>query len=429
VLIAFADRELKFIPPKGRPVKQCEHCRTARKSKSHHAKCDCGSKKEKKSKEKAESPPVVPREIPSPIQAASPSSHDSGCYCHDGDPCTCGSKPETAEMRQVRRTPQPVRSRPSLTTSSSETKLMTITNGHHAPCHRNNMMAHTSGAPYPTRKKNRPLTIHGHPSSDSLANTVKSPNLSYATDDLHLDISSNRDFLIDSSANSISEENLSSGLYDNTWTFDPISTTRQISESGNRSSVDFASINTSISLSWPDLSPTRTESAFPHLHALGTSPNFDYPDSHTFQPSDLPIVSPQAATFSQALTQDDYGFAHAPGLTSNSSARSENDLWPENSKSDSYQYWSDTIQVRSNSHTALDHWAVESTSDLAASIAPSSTALYSEPKTTLSGYNDITSFEVSAQDESWLGNMGTEPQNISADPSSYFWDGQSYLSS
>jgi hypothetical protein len=29
-------------------VKQCEHCRTARKSKSHHAKCDCGNKKTKK---------------------------------------------------------------------------------------------------------------------------------------------------------------------------------------------------------------------------------------------------------------------------------------------------------------------------------------------------------------------------------------------
>lgn len=39
------DRELKMIAPKGRPVKQCEHCRSARKDKSHHAKCDCGSKK------------------------------------------------------------------------------------------------------------------------------------------------------------------------------------------------------------------------------------------------------------------------------------------------------------------------------------------------------------------------------------------------
>lgn len=50
------DRPLKHIAPKGRPVKQCEHCRDARKSKSHHAKCDCGSKraKDKKSEPKSE---------------------------------------------------------------------------------------------------------------------------------------------------------------------------------------------------------------------------------------------------------------------------------------------------------------------------------------------------------------------------------------
>lgn len=45
----FEDRDLHHINPKGRPVKQCEHCRGARKSKSHHAKCDCGDKKDKDS--------------------------------------------------------------------------------------------------------------------------------------------------------------------------------------------------------------------------------------------------------------------------------------------------------------------------------------------------------------------------------------------
>jgi hypothetical protein len=49
------DRDLHHINPKGRPVKQCEHCRGARKSKSHHAKCDCGDKKDKDShKDKGE---------------------------------------------------------------------------------------------------------------------------------------------------------------------------------------------------------------------------------------------------------------------------------------------------------------------------------------------------------------------------------------
>ena len=41
------DRDLFPIAPKGRPVKQCEHCRSARKDKSHHAKCNCGNKKHK----------------------------------------------------------------------------------------------------------------------------------------------------------------------------------------------------------------------------------------------------------------------------------------------------------------------------------------------------------------------------------------------
>ena len=43
-----AERELKLIAPKGRPVKQCDHCRGARKSKSNHTKCDCGTKRERK---------------------------------------------------------------------------------------------------------------------------------------------------------------------------------------------------------------------------------------------------------------------------------------------------------------------------------------------------------------------------------------------
>ena len=50
-IYAVADRELFPIAPKGRPVKQCEHCRSARKDKSHHAKCNCGNKKHKDTSE------------------------------------------------------------------------------------------------------------------------------------------------------------------------------------------------------------------------------------------------------------------------------------------------------------------------------------------------------------------------------------------
>lgn len=39
-----ADRPLSHINKKGRPVSQCAHCRTLRKSRSAHVKCDCGEK-------------------------------------------------------------------------------------------------------------------------------------------------------------------------------------------------------------------------------------------------------------------------------------------------------------------------------------------------------------------------------------------------
>jgi hypothetical protein len=38
------DRALQHIAKKGRPVSQCAHCRTLRKSRSAHVKCDCGEK-------------------------------------------------------------------------------------------------------------------------------------------------------------------------------------------------------------------------------------------------------------------------------------------------------------------------------------------------------------------------------------------------
>src|SRR4051794_13169815 len=41
---ATADRKLQHINKKGRPVSQCQHCRSMRKSRSSHIKCDCGEK-------------------------------------------------------------------------------------------------------------------------------------------------------------------------------------------------------------------------------------------------------------------------------------------------------------------------------------------------------------------------------------------------
>ncbi|PVI05039.1 hypothetical protein DM02DRAFT_125081 [Periconia macrospinosa] len=142
------DRELHHINPKGRPVKQCEHCRGARKSKSHHAKCDCGDKKDKdKLKDK---------------------SDPKACCCHSGAKCICGIKKESVDLHldTSKQTLHEVRARPKVTTTHSENNLTVFANGHHRPCHRNNNSAHVSGAPY---KIPRPHTLHGHSAFTSFA--------------------------------------------------------------------------------------------------------------------------------------------------------------------------------------------------------------------------------------------------------------------
>ncbi|KAF1911099.1 hypothetical protein BDU57DRAFT_524815 [Ampelomyces quisqualis] len=149
------DRELHHINPKGRPVKQCEHCRGARKSKSHHAKCDCGDKKDKeKHKDKL---------------------HEGRCQCHSGGKCLCGTAMDTVDPKvdTSKQTLHEARAKPKLMTAQSESHLTVFANGHHKPCHRNNNSAHVSGAPY---KIPRPHTLHGHSSFASLAQSGNSYN-------------------------------------------------------------------------------------------------------------------------------------------------------------------------------------------------------------------------------------------------------------
>ncbi|KAF2130445.1 hypothetical protein P153DRAFT_366032 [Dothidotthia symphoricarpi CBS 119687] len=161
------ERELHHINPKGRPVKQCEHCRGARKSKSHHAKCDCGDKKDKdKLKDKGDT-----------------KAHDSPCHscqCHSGGKCICGTiKSETLDLKldTARQSLHEARAKPKLTTTHSESQLTVFANGHHKPCHRNNNTAHVSGAPY---KIPRPHTLHGHSSFAALTQS----NHSYSKPDV-----------------------------------------------------------------------------------------------------------------------------------------------------------------------------------------------------------------------------------------------------
>lgn len=150
------DRELHHINPKGRPVKQCEHCRGARKSKSHHAKCDCGDKKDKL-KDKGDA-----------------TAHDDACQCYLGGKCLCGTKKEVdLRLDTGRQTLHDARAKPKLSTAHSDSHLTVFANGHHKPCHRNNNSAHVSGVPY---KIPRPHTLHGHSAFTAL--TQGTPNYS-----------------------------------------------------------------------------------------------------------------------------------------------------------------------------------------------------------------------------------------------------------
>ncbi|KAF1938786.1 hypothetical protein EJ02DRAFT_271211 [Clathrospora elynae] len=165
------DRDLHHINPKGRPVKQCEHCRGARKSKSHHAKCDCGDKKDKDAhKDKGDAKGELRAGMAVLDNSDDTLAHDNRCQCHSGGKCLCGIKKESPDL-EVDITRQSLhearaKPKPKLTATQSESHLTVFANGHHKPCHRNNNSAHVSGLPY---KIPRPHTLHGQSAFAALA--------------------------------------------------------------------------------------------------------------------------------------------------------------------------------------------------------------------------------------------------------------------
>ncbi|KAF2267515.1 hypothetical protein CC78DRAFT_59685 [Lojkania enalia] len=153
------ERELHHINPKGRPVKQCDHCRIHRKDRSHHVKCGCGEKKDKH-KDKGD----AKGEIFAGISVDEVSNHaavdDNRCCCHSGAKCICGLKKDNVDLKldTSKHSLHDARAKPKLTSTHSESTLTVFANGHHKPCHRNNNSAHVSGAPY---KIPRPHSLHG----------------------------------------------------------------------------------------------------------------------------------------------------------------------------------------------------------------------------------------------------------------------------
>ncbi|CAK7208881.1 transcriptional activator haa1 [Sporothrix bragantina] len=68
------DRPLQHINKKGRPVTQCQHCRSQRKNRSAHVKCDCGEKTNKC------------------IHLGAVEGHRESCCCNHGGRCSCAFK-------------------------------------------------------------------------------------------------------------------------------------------------------------------------------------------------------------------------------------------------------------------------------------------------------------------------------------------------
>jgi len=154
-----ADRPLQHINKKGRPVSQCTHCRTLRKSRAAHVRCDCGGEK---------------AHVKGPACTHDGDTQAENCCCSHGARCSCSLKKEhldpvpesDSDEGSSSSAPANVVRRPRALTTQSEGGLTIFTNGHHKPVHKHNTMAHKCGLPYVVPKAH---SIHG-PSPAGLAN-------------------------------------------------------------------------------------------------------------------------------------------------------------------------------------------------------------------------------------------------------------------
>lgn len=316
------DRELHHINPKGRPVKQCEHCRGARKSKSHHAKCDCGDKKDKL-KEKGDA-----------------KAHDDGCQCHSGGKCLCGSKKEDLGLDVHRQTLHEARTKPKLTATHSESHLTVFANGHHKPCHRNNNTAHVSGLPY---KIPRPHTLHGHSafaalSQGSNSHSKPEPQTSRSMDTLSL---SNNDFYAMFGSSQRPAESLpmtTAGNSMDVLAFQESLFTNQSTFGQDGGSPDSNSSDTFSTQQWPwttntmtpvtgtftfgSLSTSPSQDCLPNLDSDWSIPSAGF--NPLWSAGDLPLdPSKFTDTMAQPISHSGESKLSGPGLTVASSAHSE----------------------------------------------------------------------------------------------------------
>lgn len=373
------DRELHHINPKGRPVKQCEHCRGARKSKSHHARCDCGDKKDKdKHKDKGDANGEIIQRSGTHNNSDHFLAHDSRCQCHSGGKCICGTVKETVDLKldTSRQTLHDTRTKPKLTTTHSESHLTVFANGHHKPCHRNNNSAHVSGAPY---KIPRPHTLHGHAAFAALSQGTNSYNTkpeAPATRSLDTLSLSNNDFYAmfgstQRSADDLPSTTMASSL-DATAFQDSLFQNQSslFSQDGNSPGSNVSETFSNQQWPWTTNAVTPINSMFTY-GSLSTSPSQDcLPNldsdwsipSAGFNPlwsaGDLPLdPSKFTDALAQPISHSGESKQSGPGLTAASSVHSEIgepnlfgdlDMKPSQSNASESLFWEDSPVYRLN---------------------------------------------------------------------------------
>ncbi|EDU40961.1 copper fist dna binding domain protein [Pyrenophora tritici-repentis] len=352
------NRDLHHINPKGRPVKQCEHCRGARKSKSHHAKCDCGDKKDKDlHKDKGDK------------------THDNRCQCHSGGKCLCGTKKEDVELKvdTTRQTLHDARAKPKLTGTHSESHLTVFANGHHKPCHRNNNSAHISGLPY---KIPRPHTLHGHSAFAALSQDKGSRSKPEASTTRSMDthsVSNNDYHTMFGSTQRCADKPLTpnaAGSLD-AFSFPDMFSNQTAVYSQEGASPDSNVSDTFPSQQWPWINNITPVNSTFGVGSLSTSPSQDclpnleadwVTSSAGFDPiwsaTDLPLdPSKFNDDLAQPISHSGESKQSGPGLTVASSAHSEIgdtalfgdlDLKPQSTASETL-FWEDTPAYRFNS--------------------------------------------------------------------------------
>jgi hypothetical protein len=246
----------------------------------------------------------------------------------------------------------PVKTKPVLTTSSSDPSL-TVLNGHkHKPVHNTHGQALMTPYPKPARSS-RPNSVHNPPYARNANDNLNAgPGISRSVDDMSLLSSPNRiygsNFEAQLSVDSIPgyADFSSSGFNYNLLG----------SDDGSVLSRTTSNEVLSVSTGWFDSSLTTVTEApgefatSPDGLYLDTDPwNIPSATSDFFSPSDLPLVTSQPSKQAQTISHSgESNYQSAPPLTASSSgAQSEIGEPSDATRQEAFpQFWSDTVGIR-----------------------------------------------------------------------------------